>query len=149
MLSISQTTSSDDINRGRYNSIVLQEKHFDIKKQRWIRLVSLPPKPIKITYTLSIFSKYRADLDQLLEQVRFAFNPVLEIPTKLSSVSKAMITNEQDVGDADVSDKQDRVLKKSLTLELETWVPSPKYMLTNTGEIEAFNLIDNLDVSST
>ena len=86
-------------------------------------------------------------LDQLLEQVRYAFNPVLEVPTKLSSVAKATITNEEDTGDADVSDKQDRVLKKALTLDLETWVPSPKYMLTSTGEIEI--LVSEGEVSDT
>lgn len=147
VLSIVQTTTIDDMKRGRYSSVIVQEKMFDEKKQRWIRLVSLPPKPITITYTLNIFSKYRSNLDQLLEQVRYAFNPVLEVPTNLSSVAKATITNEQDTGDADTGDKQDRVLKKALTLELETWVPSPKYMLTSTGEIEI--LVTEAEVSDT
>jgi|8_EtaG_2_1085327.scaffolds.fasta_scaffold95446_1 hypothetical protein len=136
VLSIGQTTTEEDQKRGRNNSIIVQETVWDEKKQRWRRVVSLPAKPIRIAYTLNIFSKYRADLDQLLEQIRFAFNPSLSVPTDFSTLTKAFIMSEKDIGDDEISDKQDRVLKKSLEISVETYIPSPKFLLTSTGEIE-------------
>ena len=147
VLSVGQTTTEEDQIRSRNNSIIVQETVWDETKQRWRRVVSLPPKPVTITYTLNIFSKYRADLDQLLEQVRFAFNPSLSVPTDFSTVTKAFIKSERDMGDEVISDKQDRVLKKTLDISVETYIPSPKFLLTSTGEIETIVVDPNIDVN--
>lgn len=146
IFSVGQTITEEDSARGRYNAIIVQNKVWDEDKQRWRRIVNLPDKPITINYDLNIYAKYRSDLDQLLEQVRFSFNPVMEVPTRHSTVSKATITSESDVGDNQIDDKQDRVLKKSLKLTLQTWIPSPKFLMTSTGEIES--VITSLEVSS-
>ena len=147
IFSVGQTTTDEDNTRGRYNSIIVANKVWDEDKQRWRRTVNLPDKPVTINYDLNIYAKYRSDLDQLLEQVRFCFNPVMEVPTKYSTVTKATIETESDIGDAQVDDKQDRILKKTLKLTLQSWIPSPKFLMTSTGEIES--VISDMQVSST
>ena len=81
-----------------------------------------------------------ANMDQILEQVRLKFNPEMQVPTKYSTIAKAFIESEEDVGSADAADKTDRVLKKTLNIVLRTYIPSPKFLITSTGKIERFNV---------
>jgi len=137
VMSIEQLISSEDSNRIRYGSILIHEKYWDEDTQRAVRVLSLPPKALNIDYKINIWAKYRADLDQLLEQIRFAFTPSLDIPTKFNTMTKAYLNTEQDFGDVSIETGQDRLLKKGITVNIETYVPSPKFRFTNTGKIEA------------
>ena len=77
-------------------------------------------------------------MDQILEQVRLKFNPEMQVPTKFSTIAKALIESEEDLGKIEAADKEDRVLKKTINITLRTYIPSPKFMLTSTGKIEKF-----------
>ena len=138
ILSISQTTSDNDETRRRNESVLVHEKYWDAEKHRAFRILSLAPRAINIRYQLNIWSKYMADMDQILEQVRIKFNPEMEVPTKLSTLTKSFIESEDDVGTVTAADKEDRVLQKTLNIVVRTYVPNPKFLYTSTGKIEKF-----------
>jgi len=140
ILSISQTTSDNDDERRRNESVLINEKWWDADKERAYRVLSLAPRPVNVNYQLNIWCKYMADMDQILEQVRLKFNPEMQVPTKFSTLAKSFIFSEDDVTPVTASDKEDRVLKKSLSLILRTYIPSPKFLITSTGKITQFKV---------
>lgn len=139
IISIAQTISENDTNRQKYESVLVHEKYWDEKKNRAIRIVSLSPRAVNIKYQLNIWCKYLADMDQILEQIRLMFNPELIVPTSFSTLSKAYLDSEEIVGGSTARDKEDRILQKTLSIMLRTYIPSPKFLITSTGMIEEFN----------
>jgi hypothetical protein len=136
ILSISQTMTANDDDRRRYESVLVHEKYWDAEKYRAIRVLSLAPRPVNINYKLNVWAKYAADMDQILEQVRLKFNPELEVPTPNSTLTKAFLESEDDIGSYEAGDKEDRILKKAFNIILRTYIPSPKFLITSTGKIE-------------
>jgi len=140
ILSIAQTISDNDDQRQKNESILVNEKYWDKDKNRAIRVLSFAPRAVNIKYILHIWSKYMANMDQILEQVRLKFNPEMQVPTKYSTIAKAFIESEGDVGSVDAADKTDRVLKKTINITLRTYIPSPKFLISSTGKIERFKV---------
>ncbi len=81
-----------------------------------------------------------SDMDQILEQIRLKFNPEMQVPTEFSTLAKAYMDSEEDVGSVTGADKEDRILKKTMNVVLRTYIPSPKFLYTSTGKIEEFKL---------
>ena len=140
IISIAQTVSDNDTERQKTESLLVNEKYWDKKKNRAIRILSLAPRPVNVRYQLHIWAKYMSDLDQMLEQIRLKFNPEMQVPTEFSTLAKAFLESEEDVGSVTGADKEDRVLKKTLNIVLRTYIPSPKFLYTSTGEIEEFKI---------
>lgn len=136
ILSIAQTTSDNDDTRRRYESVLVNEKYWDADKHRAFRVLSLSPRAINIKYQLNIWAKYRANMDQILEQVRLKFNPEMNVPTHYGTITKAYIDSEGDYESANAGDKEDRVLKKNIDIVVRTYIPSPKFLFTSTGKLE-------------
>jgi len=67
------------------------------------------------------------------------FNPSLNLITPFSEVVKSFLTSETDASTAEVGDKEDRLIRKTFTLSVEAYIPSPKFKVTSTGKIEYFN----------
>jgi hypothetical protein len=80
-----------------------------------------------------------ADMDQILEQIRLKFNPEMNVPTKFSTIAKAFLDTEEDLGSVTAGDKEDRIIKKTFNIVFRTYVPNPKFLVTSTGKIEEFN----------
>lgn len=139
IISIHQSGSSHAKEKGRYMATIVHEKYWDTKAARAVRILSFAPKPVNLIYQVSLWSKYKEDLDQLSEQITFSFNPSLEVITKQSTLVKAYITEEADLSPTDNPDAQDRVLRKSFTVMVETYIESPKFLYTATGKIERIN----------
>lgn len=140
ILSIAQTTSDNDKDRQKYESLLVHEKYWDANKNRAIRILSLSPRAVNIKYQLSIWCKYLADMDQILEQVRLKFNPEMNVPTSFSTLAKAMLETEESTGSYTAKDKDDRVIQKTLNILLRTYIPSPKFLITSTGQIEEIKI---------
>ena len=137
-LSIVESGSSNDDERSRYQPMLLNEVSWDPKSLRATRVLSLSPRPITISYEVNIWAKYKADLDMLRSVIFSMFNPDLDIKTTNSSINKAFIETEREIGSFTAADTQDRILQKSITVALETYVVNPKFTVTNTGEISEF-----------
>ena len=138
ILSVAQTISDNDATRNRYESLLVHEKVWDSEKNRAFRVLSLSPRAVNIRYQLNIWTKYMANMDQILEQVRLKFNPEMEVPTKHGTLTKALLESEEAAGSITAGDKEDRVLKKTLNIVVRTYIPNPKFLVTATGKIEKF-----------
>lgn len=139
MLTIVETQTVSDPERMRYQSIV-SETEWDPDKRRATRVLSLPPRPINITYEINVWAKYKADMDMLRSSIFSLFSPDLNVETQFSVHNKAFINSEREVGTVTAADTSDRVLQKAISVTLETYIPSPKFFFTNTGEIKEFGV---------
>lgn len=139
MITVIETQTTSDPERMRYQNII-SETSWDSKKRRATRILSLPPRPINITYEINVWAKYKADLDMLRSSIFSLFSPDINIETQYSSYNKAFIVGERDVGTTVANDTGDRILQKTITVTLETYIPSPKFFFTNTGEIKEFGV---------
>ena len=139
MLTIVETQTVSDPERMRYQSIV-SETEWDADKRRATRVLSLPPRPINITYEINVWAKYKADMDMLRSSIFSMFSPDLNVETQFSVHNKAFINSEREVGTVTAADTSDRVLQKAISVTLETYIPSPKFFFTNTGEIKEFSV---------
>ena len=106
IMSIGQTVSDNDSDRQKNESILVHEKIWDEEKQKAIRVLSLAPRAVNIRYQLNIWTKYMSDMDQILEQIRLKFNPEMQVPTEFSTLAKAYLDSEEDVGQVTVADKE-------------------------------------------
>ena len=136
VITINEESSTESSERRRYSPVLLHEKYWHKRQQRAIRTLSLSPTPLDITYNINIWSKYKEDMDQIREFIFTLFNPDLEIETKFNHVTKSFIVSESPVEQGEAEDTQDRVLKKSITIKVETYIPAPKFLYTSTGKIE-------------
>lgn len=136
IITIKEDSSTESSERRRYSPILLHENYWHKIQQRAIRTLSFAPTPLDITYNINIWAKYKEDMDQIREYIFTLFNPDLEIETKFNTVTKSFIVSESPVEQDEAEDTQDRVLKKSITIKVETYIPSPKFLYTSTGKIE-------------
>jgi len=139
VVSVSIDDLDEDITRRRTDTCLETETYWDKEEQRAIRIVSLPPKAVVLTYSINVFAKYTEDMNQLIEQIHMKFQPAMDIRTKFSSNTKAFLSDLSDESSTAPSDQQDRILKKKVYLSIETYVPNRKYRITSTGEIEEYN----------
>lgn len=139
MLTIVETQTESDQERMRYQNII-SETEWDPEKRRATRILSLPPRPINITYEVNIWCKYKADMDMLRSSIFSLFSPDINIETQYSVHNKAFINSEREVGSVTATDTGDRILQKTISVTLETYIPSPKFFFTNTGEIKEFGV---------
>ena len=141
MITIAETKTEPDLDRARYQNIII-EKAWNPNKLRATRILSLPPRPVNISYEINIWAKYKSDMDMLRSNIFSMFNPAVDIVTKYSSYNKAFITNEREIGSMEAADSGDRVLQKTFEVILETYIPTPKFQVTNTGEVKDFAMFD-------
>lgn len=139
VITVSENSTSTFEKKQRYAPVLIDQKYWHPKIQRAIRIISLPPRPISISYSLNIWSFYKNDLDQIREMIFSMFNPDLNITVGKTFSIKAFIESEEDDSEVKVSDKEDRVLQKSINLTVETAIPAPSFLYTSTGKIERLN----------
>lgn len=149
VITISQSTSNNSNERQRYTPILVHEKYWDDDKQRAIRILSLAPRPINIMYDIALWDEYIMNLDQLMEQIRLYFNPSLNIATKSNTLIKAFIEDESNESNYNVGDGSDRLVRKLVTIKVETYITNPKYLVTSTGQIERFYIESHIKRLST
>lgn len=136
VITVGEQSSENDDDRRRYSPMLMHETRWDAKKSRAIRILSLVPRPVNIFYKINIWSKYKQDMDQIREAIYYLFNPELEIDLKNNHATKSFITEESDDSEIVAGDTQDRIIKKSITIVVETYIPGPRFLYTSTGKIE-------------
>mgnify|MGYP003110830777 CR=1 FL=1 len=140
MVTIVENQTANNDQRRRYNPVLVHEKYWDENKLRAQRVLSLAPRPVMISYDINLWCKYKADLDMLRSTIFSKFNPDLQLTTEFSRINKVYLENESDVGAVRVQDTEDRILQKTITVNLETYIESPRFLVTNTGEIKEFDI---------
>ena len=139
VISVYREKDELDQDRLRNNSMLVHETYIDKIKNRAVRVVSLAQSPTNITYKISVWAKYNQDLDQICEQIRRFFNPDILVETSDNTQAVAFLEEEATTTEVSNPDGQDRVLRRTFMITVETYIPNPKFMITNTGEIESIN----------
>tara|TARA_R110000824_G_scaffold194149_1_gene376695 strand:- start:1472 stop:2200 length:729 start_codon:yes stop_codon:yes gene_type:complete len=139
IISINQNSSSNADARRRYSANIVAESFWSEEKKRGVRVISLAPRAVDIEYGINIWAKYKANLDQIIEQIRLLFNPHLVIKNSYTNVAQAFIEQESDNSTFETNDRQDRIIRRSFTVKLEGYIPNPRFLVTSTGELELFN----------
>lgn len=139
VVSIVRDVDKVDSSRRRHEGLLVFEKYFDRVKNRAVRVASLAPTPTIISYTLNVWTKYYEDMDHICEQVRRSFNPHILVPTKYNIEAAAYLNEESSDIDISVADGKDRLVRRSFSMSVETYIPNPKFLVTHTGVIEEFN----------
>lgn len=139
VITVGEVSTENDDERRRYTPMLVHEKEWDESKQRATRVLTLVPRPVNINYTVNIWSKYKEDMDQIRENIFVLFNPDLEINLKYSNASKCYIVSEADSSEITADDTQDRIIKKTINIVVETYIPNPRFLYTSTGKIEELN----------
>jgi hypothetical protein len=139
IISINQNSSSNADTRRRYAPNVVSESFWSEEKKRAFRVISLAPRAVDIEYGINIWAKYKANLDQIVEQIRLLFNPHLVLKNSYTNVAQAFIEQESDTSTFDIDDKEDRIVRRTFTIKLEGYIPNPRFLVTSTGEIEELN----------
>lgn len=149
LISVSIDDIDEDADRRKTSSNLEISTVWDVKKQRAVRIVSKASKPINLSFTINIWSKYLEDINQIIESVMLMFNPSMDFKTKDSSNSKAFIQQVTDNSVMSVGDQKDRIVRKMIIITAEAYLSNPKYLITSTGEIERmgidFEFIDDPD----
>jgi ribosomal protein L28 len=136
IISINQNSSSNADNRRRGAPQIVSESFWSEEKKRAVRILSEAPRAVDIEYGINVWAKYKANLDQIVEQIRLLFNPHLVVKNSYTNVAQAYIDQEQDQSTVDTADRQERILRRSFTIKLEGYIPNPQFIITSTGEIE-------------
>ena len=139
ILSIDQNSSTNADPRRRASFSLVRESFWSEKKKRAFRIVSIAPRALDIEYKINVWSKYKANLDQIIEQIRLLFNPHLVIKNPYTNSAIAFLDQETDGSTLEADDRQDRILRRTFSIKLEGYIPNPKFLITSTGEIEEFN----------
>jgi len=139
IISINQNSSDDDDKRRRGAPQIVNETFWSEEKQRAVRIISEAPRPVNIRYGINIWAKYKANLDQLLEQIRLLFNPHLVVKNSYTNVAHVFIESESDNSTVETADRQERIIRRTISVKLEGYIPNPQFLITSTGEIEEFN----------
>jgi len=145
VVTVSIDDIDDDKERRRTDNTLEIETAWDVKSQRAIRIVSLAPKAVKVTFVINFWAKYTEDINQMMESLQLMFNPALDIRTKFSTTVQAFISQVSDASLTSMGDREDRVLRKAVQIEVDSYIPTKKYLYSNTGEIEALGLDVDLD----
>ena len=139
IISVVQTGSEEDDKRRRPRQMILKKKVWSESRQRAFRVVGLAPKAVNLLYDVNVWTKYKSDLDQISEQIHLKFHPSIKVVTSFNKESQGFLAQETDQSSVDVGDKEDRILRRSYSFKLLTYIPTPQFLVTSTGKLEAFN----------
>lgn len=140
LITVSQNSITESEDRRRYFPVIMNTTYWNEEKKKAERVISLCDRPVTISYNINIWAKYMEDMDQLSQQVRLRFNPSIQLKTRFSKDSKVFLSSETNNYSFSLADREDRVIRKTFTASVETYIRSPKYLVTSTGEIEELNL---------
>ena len=147
LISVSIDDIDEDIDRRKTSSNLEISTVWDVKKQRATRIISKASKPINLSFTINVWSKYIEDINQIIESIMLMFNPSLDFKTIDSTNTKAFIQQITDNSTMSAGDQKDRVVRKMIIVTAEAYLTNPKYLITSTGEIERmgvdFEFTDN------
>lgn len=139
VISVGISDIEDDMDRRRNNMNVVVETAWNKTTQRATRVVSVVPKAVKLSFMVNLWAKYIEDLNQITEKIQLMFNPSLEFRTKFSDYIQGFITQVADNSVTVAADREDRVLKRTIQVSVEAYIPNQKYLYTSTGRIERLN----------
>ena len=136
VITIHQTGAKNDEAKRRYDNVLIQTTNWDEDTQRATRVIGTADVPVTLIFSVNLWAKYMEDLDQISQNIRTKFNPSLNVDTSFTSSLKVFLNDESSESNISVGDREDRLLRKSFSLQTEFYIPSPRFLVTSTGRIE-------------
>ena len=137
VVSVAIINTQEDVNRRKPDFNVVMERKFDVTTRRAMRVVSLAPKALNLMYRINLWGKYIEDINQLSEQVENLFRPSLRVATSFGNSTPAFIAYSTDQSTLTAGDRQDRIVQKAFTINVEGYLPQNKYILATNGKIKS------------
>ena len=135
LMTLAISDTKEDVERRRPDFDIEYWTIHNKETRRHTRVASLSPKAVKISYTLNLWTRYVEDMNQLLEYVMQLFRPHLRVETNFMTNACAFITAVSDNSTLDAPDRKDRVIRKTITFEVETYMPTRQYQIQSNGDI--------------
>ena len=136
IITINQNGAKGDDKKRRLDDLIIEKTVWNEDIQRGERVIGVADVPVKLNYNLNLWCKYAEDMDQISQGIRVRFNPSVTIKTPVSAAIKTFLMSETNKGNPNYGDREARVLRKSFALEVEAYIPSPKFKVTSTGRVE-------------
>lgn len=111
-------------------------KFFDVETQKAYRIIKQASKAVALQFQITLWSKYTEDMNQMVEEVQMMFQPSMALPTEDESENKAFLLDVLDMSSVQAADKQDRIIRKRITLRVEAYIPGRQYLYSHTGRIK-------------
>ena len=138
-------TIDEDTDRRRPDFNIEFRTVYDEERRLAQRFAWTAPKAVTLTYNVNLWSKYVEDMNQLVEYIQLKFRPHYRVQTKFNDYTPAFLGAISDNSAYEAPDTEERVLKKSASITLDTYVPSRQYLLAANGDIELFNFDVSID----
>tara|TARA_R110001583_G_scaffold18072_2_gene72349 strand:- start:538 stop:1296 length:759 start_codon:yes stop_codon:yes gene_type:complete len=145
ILTVHQVGAASDVEKRRYDDVLIQKSTWDEDTQRAERVICTADVPVILTFSVNLWAKYMEDLDQVSQNVRMKFNPSLKVDTSFTSSLKVFLQDETSDVTIQTGDREDRILRKSFSIQTEFFIPSPRFKVTSTGRIE--KIVSNIWLS--
>ena len=136
VISVALDDIDEDPDRRRTDINLVIDTVWDKAAQRAKRIVSTAPKPVRLSLMIHVWAKYVEDMNQIMESLQLMFNPAMDMVTKYSEVTQAYISGISDNSSVVVGDREDRVIRKSVQITADTYIPNKKFLYTSTGKIK-------------
>jgi len=134
-MTIAISDTEEDLERRKPNTDIEFWTIHDKESMRYTRVAAMAPKAVKVSYQLHLWSRYVEDMNQLVEYVMGKFRPQLRVGTDFITNAPAFITDISDNSTLTVPDREDRIIKKTVTFQVETWMPTRQYMIQSNGAL--------------
>ena len=145
ILTVHQLGAKSDDAKRRYENVLIQTSTWNESIQRAERIISHADVPVNITYSINLWTKYMEDMDQLSQNIRVKFNPSMKLVTPFTDNLKVFLKDESNNSSLVDGDREDRLIRKSFSVDAEFYIPSPKFKITSTGRIE--KIVSNIWLS--
>jgi len=128
-----------DTSRRKPMEALVEKKFWLSDEQRAIRYMAPAPVAANLSFAVNVWGKYVEEVNQLTEQIILMFRPNLPVDIRPGEIYQAYIKDVSESSMFDASDRQDRVVKRAVNIEVQSYVPSKVYKFTSTGEIKVIN----------
>ena len=136
IITVHQDGAREDNAKRRFDDIIIQKSEWNQDIQRAERIIGVADVPVRLLFNLNLWCKYMEDIDQIAQALRLRFNPSILLKTPISNAIKAFLVSETNKSTTATGDREDRGLRKSFSVEVEAFIPSPKFKITSTGRME-------------
>tara|TARA_R100001594_G_scaffold146036_1_gene196878 strand:- start:5165 stop:5929 length:765 start_codon:yes stop_codon:yes gene_type:complete len=136
IITMHQDGAKGDNTKRRLDDMIIEKTEWNDEIQRAERVIGVADVPVVLNFNVNLWCKYMEDLDQISQAIRTKFNPSVTLKTPVSPSIKSFLVSENIKSTPIYGDREDRVLRKSFAVDVEAYIPSPKFKVTSTGRVE-------------
>ena len=118
---------------------LVEKRFWDSNIQRAIRYMALAPAASNLSFAVNIWGKYVDEVNQLTEQLMLLFRPNLNIEIRPGEAYQGYLLDVSDASNLTAGDREDRIVKRTVRFQVQSYIPGYVFRFTNTSEIKTMN----------